>query len=711
MRLYSCMTLYSPAMRIPFTPSALALMLLGGSLQAQTITWTGASGNLLFDNDANWSSYPDFNWGRSNLSIDVPVVAEISANGPASGYPQAGDLSLTNGAGLNLTGGSEYYGLHLTMLGALNGPQSVLHLSEQNKLVINGTSGSSSIGHTTITLDLGSELHFLNQSVNIGSAGDTSLFIGQGGRFIATNLQLGGGSGTTTLTLQGINSFMALSGIVNFGGTGGTTRIIMGSAVGEAPTSTGYVLGVGEHSPIGSNLIGSSGSTNEVIFNHTQGEANAAIFLASLNGIINVIHEAGVTRYNPIGYDPYSPTFSGSVTVNGGHLVLDRSLGDAIVVINGGELTAGGRVKQVTLNSGGLLTNDTTVTQGSPRRESTEIEHLILNGGEVRSIGSANFWNIERLTVTGSSASVFTVGAPGLWTTYYNNNMGPAGISPVRLGADSTAPKRLTFDVGNVTNSPAADLTLNVRLADSLTPGGTSESIVTKTGAGTLVLTQEVHIEYRYIGSTHIEAGTLVSNGHGNDNSRGTMGRHYPNFSAFDLKLYVHAGATLAGDDLIDQTSVFHAGAHLAQGSPVGLNTGRPQDLLTGTLTFKNGLTMETGAILDFDLGLVSDRIRVIGGTLTGPSGGTITVNLTDSGGFTAGVYTLIDASGATLSSIGATTFTLGSAIDGYAYAFSQEGLAILLTATAIPEPSACAILAGTAALGLASLRRRRPAA
>ena len=202
---------------------------------------------------------------------------------------------------------------------------------------------------------------------------------------------------------------------------------------------------------------------------------------------------------------------------------------------------------------------------------------------------------------------------------------------------------------------------------------GTGGSL-TKVGAGTLTLSSD----NTYTGSTRIEAGTFLVNG-----------------SLANTAVSVFSGATLGGNGRIDGLTTIKSGARLAAGNS------------PGTLTFTAGLTLNDGAILDFELGTASDLIRVTGGTLS--STGTITVNLFDSGGFTAGTYTLIDATGATLTSIGATTFELGTVIAGYDYTFTQAGNLFQLIATsAIPEPAAFAYLAGLGILALAVFQRRK---
>ncbi|MBI5426333.1 MAG: autotransporter-associated beta strand repeat-containing protein [Opitutae bacterium] len=187
-----------------------------------------------------------------------------------------------------------------------------------------------------------------------------------------------------------------------------------------------------------------------------------------------------------------------------------------------------------------------------------------------------------------------------------------------------------------------------------------------------------------YTGSTTIEDGTLLAN-----NTTG---------SAFGSgSVTVQAGATLGGSGFIDGPTTLESGAHLAPGNS------------PGTLSFTNGLTLNDGAVLDFQLGTTSDLIRVSGGTLTGSaSAGGITLNLSNAGGFTAASYTLFDFSGATTSSFTASDFILGSTVSGYTYSLALVGSTLQLTA--VPEPATTAALLGAAALSLAAYRRQRRA-
>lgn len=196
----------------------------------------------------------------------------------------------------------------------------------------------------------------------------------------------------------------------------------------------------------------------------------------------------------------------------------------------------------------------------------------------------------------------------------------------------------------------------------------------TKSGTGTLVLSGANN----HTGATTVSAGTLLING-----------------SLSNSATTVASGGTLGGTGTINTLTTIQSGGILSPGDTVG------------TLTFTNGLTLDSGAVLNFDLGTTSDLVVVNGGFLTGPSSGNVTFNLTSASGLTAATYNLFTFTGATLSNFDASDFTIGTAPSGWNYAFSLTADNLQLTVSAVPEPATYAALLGALTLGCILLRRR----
>lgn len=337
-------------------------------------------------------------------------------------------------------------------------------------------------------------------------------------------------------------------------------------------------------------------------------------------------------------------------------------------------------------------------------------------GGTFQALASYSLTNPTRLGSAG------TIDTPGGITLGWNGNITGGGVltktgagtlvlgtsnsfsgtttvnsGTLQLGADGALPNGTPVSVvsgatldlnhhpatlgsltgaGNI-NTGGAALTLAQATDTTFTGVIGGGGGLNKTGAGTLILTGA----NTYTGATTVDAGLFVVNG-----------------SLANTALAINPGGTLGGSGSIGGLTTLASDAHLAPGNS------------PGTLTFTNGLTLAAGSAFDFQLGTTSDLIRVSGGTLTGPSSGTVTFNLSDAGGFAAGNYTLFDFNGAGTSNFVTTAFTLGTTISGYDYSFALNGSALELTATAsaIPEPSTCAAIFGALAFGAAAVREHR---
>jgi|GEM_PF-2311966 len=125
-----------------------------------------------------------------------------------------------------------------------------------------------------------------------------------------------------------------------------------------------------------------------------------------------------------------------------------------------------------------------------------------------------------------------------------------------------------------------------------------------------------------------------------------------------------------------------------------------------GSLNFKAGLTLTSGAVLNFDLGATSgnDLIQITGGTFSAPNIGTCTINICNSGDFGPGIYTLISWSNT--STVSESSFSIGNKIQGYRYIFfiSGKSLCLAVVQESISDLAAFRFVNGLAADGTQDL-------
>jgi len=382
--------------------------------------------------------------------------------------------------------------------------------------------------------------------------------------------------------------------------------------------------------------------------------------------------------------------YSGSITANlAGAGTLVKSTSDTLILAGTSNIS-GATVNAGTLQIGngnaaaflGAIVNNSTVVFNVSGDYT--YGNFITGPGNVTTTGGVLRFALAQ-TYTGTT----TVSA-GYLVLPTNTNQGLSAATKVEVASGAF------FDLSNHATTIAGltgsgtvysfggssgHLTVNTAVAERQTFSGTlggsfPNFALTKSGAGTLVLSGSS----TYTGSTDLTGGTLLVNG--------ALGATMTN---------VALGATLGGYGSIGGATTVESGGILAPGDSVG------------TLTFTNGLALNSGAVLNFDLGSTSDLIRVTGGILAGPGAGNVTVNLADAGGFGANTYTLFNFTGATLSGFDASDFTLGTAPTGWNYTFglTADSLQLTVTASAVPEPATYAAILGALTLGLVVLRRR----
>jgi trimeric autotransporter adhesin len=434
--------------------------------------------------------------------------------------------------------------------------------------------------------------------------------------------------------------------------------------------------------------------------------ANGSYMALSSNSSAYTVTLRSITFDNSLGQFPGGTLDlrnSSLVTAVAGTIVLNTADIDAINVLSG-NVTFSSRTStaQMTVSlgytgqanfsvaSGSTLTfdasnNGTAMLTGTGGINKTGAGTLVLSGfandftgGLTISGGTVAFDNPTRL---GSSASVNTnavVLANGTLRltassgSYINNaNRG------MRVGDQSS--------IIEVTNSG-----VDFRLSNSVRDISGQNGVLTKTGAGNLSLEGGT---YSYTGGTLLNAGTLTVNGSTVGGSTSVAG------------ITVASGATLRGSGTFNGDSTFSAGSII----DVGTYAANAQTAAIGTMTFNNGLTITGGTFL-IDLAAPGSSDLFSSSSLNISNGVFDLSNLifTTLTGYGAGTYTLFSSNSSIVGSFGTdVTGTVGG-LD-VTLSFGNDGTTIdlVVTSSAIPEPSVYAAFAGFAVLCVACLRRR----
>lgn len=451
--------------------------------------------------------------------------------------------------------------------------------------------------------------------------------------------------------------------IIEGSSSGSSTGSSTGSDTGSG-TNTGDGTGTTSYdSPNTYNLGGGTVSLATAIFNGgtvTNGTIDATTSFTAYSGSVSAqLTGAGSLTKSTAGTLILSggATYTGGTTLTEGTLQTEAGLtGDvansaSLVFAHTGDRTYSGTISgtgSVTQNSGILRLSSAQTYTGT----------TTINGG---------YFVLPGTVDQGLSASTTVHIANGANFDLSNRETTIAGLTG----------SGVVYSFGGDSGHLIVNLAWNQNQTFSGSLGGGYAAFaLTKTGGGKLTLSGT----NTNTGNITVSAGTLVVDG------------------SVAAPVYVASGATLGGSGSFTNFAQITAGAHLAPGNS------------PGTITFTNNLSLEAGAVLDFELGTISDLILVNGGTLFGSaSTGGITLNLSDAGGFGPATYTLFDFTGATLSDFDLTDFTIGSSPAGYTYSLAFAGNTLALTAaTAVPEPATVALGLGLAGLVAVLVRRRR---
>ena len=374
---------------------------------------------------------------------------------------------------------------------------------------------------------------------------------------------------------------------------------------------------------------------------------------------------------------PLSAQFSGPVTLSGtGSLSVHTLQVDAAQTFTLAGSTGTLTFNKINLMAGAtpaklLVTGNVTINPLNNGNPQNSLTATIANSGS----GSSGFVDL------GGGTRTFTIGNGGadvdldVAVPITNGGLTKSGAGTMRLSGSNTFAGAVTVNGGvlryNHSSGLQSSTLVTVNNGGTLDMNGFSDTVsalASTAGHTTGVVTQGIagltlsaaSGSFSYDG-TITGTGTLTKNGAATqvlsgNNSLGpvsiTAGKLLFNGTNTTGTVIVSTNGVLGGTGSVSGTVIVNSSGHIAPGASI-------ESLGIGALT------LNTGAVLDFELasGGLMDRINVTGLLNIG---GSSTVNLTDLGGMTTGVYTLID-----YGSISGSAASLGAPVGPSTYKYS----------------------------------------
>ena len=481
-----------------------APFVLPGAALGANQTWSGAT-NENWGTATNWvgGAAPGISGGSTSTDVATFLTSSMlsptitNSSGTASVYnifginfgvsgstPSAFTIGATGGSALDLTSGGTIQilsgvtgGITETVnaplvLETANGSYNFVNNSASDVLDFGGGITAAAVGTSTLFLS-GSNTGANTISGNITLSGSDNISV----------VQMGSGS----WTLAGANTHT------------GPTAVLYGtlSVTGTLSSSSALQLGGGTFSYAHAAAQTVAGLTIE--------PASGSV-ITNTNATGNILTLGAITRTSlSAGNWPLGGTVDFS-TANGTAHEITTTFTDVNGII-GGWATQGGEATWAVAGSGTAtaitpLTSfqaDSATSLGVSTSGNTDMTFsgtTTVAGGTVNSL---RFNNANADTI--STSGVITISSGGiLETSSVGGNADSVGGAGSLKGASGK-------DLVVIQNNPAAALTISVPIIDN-----TSQSSLTKSGAGTLILTG---VNNSYTGDTDVNAGTVILSGAG----------------------------------------------------------------------------------------------------------------------------------------------------------------------------------------------------
>jgi fibronectin-binding autotransporter adhesin len=485
--------------------------------------------------------------------------------------------------------------------------------------------------------------------------------------------------------------------------TSGANWTLSGSGVltlaGASPTLTVNALGSGRSVTVSSVIAGSNGltiaATGNLVLTGLNTYTGTTTFISNTGTVsINNIANGGVASALGAG-TAIATSLGGNASVRlaytGGTASTDRSISIAnttsfnLTNSGGGELTLTGGVAFGSPGGATYFSARQGIINLSGLISGTGNSYVGVNGNNAQLVLTNNNNSFRG----GVQISNGTLRASSIANTNSNSALGQAGtISFGQSTTDGTLVYTGSTASSNRTFSITAGRTATINVQESLSnltlSGviGSTTGALTKAGTGTLTLSGG----NTYTGATTISAGTLVA---GSANA----------FNLATGQVNV-SGGTL--DSSVANVN-FGGAINLSSGS-VNINSNSA----VGTISLATGKNFTaSGGTLTFNLGTAFDQIVSAGGSAKFDLTGSTLVLDTTGAGFSYGnTYQLFSGFDAS-TSVAGTALITGYDTAGFTATLSNGGQ-LSFAASAVPEPSTYAALAGLGILGFAVYRRRR---
>ena len=705
-----------------------------------------SSNNLLMVNGGTWrnSGYVYVGNSGSGNSLVISNEAKVIVSGVTNNWFAVGENDGANDNTLIVTGTNSSLAVNgwLEVSWGSNSGNSMMisnggSVTDQQGYV-GYTNGSSS---NSVTVTGSNSLWSNSENLYVGYFGKSNcLVISNGGKVLDQNGSVGFHGGGNTALVTGTNSLWSNATSFYVGNCGSDSLLVVSNG-GGIISSNGYIAEISRWSNCGALITGSgsywsnSGSlTIGSIANGGNNPSSGNSLVISNGGVVTDI-SATIAAATNFYSNSILVTGSNSLWSNSGNLYLGYAgssntlvISNRGMLINGGQDSTGGVIGFNTNSSG-----NSVVVSGSGSTWRSAGDVVIGYSGTGNRLEVSNGGTVSNGVVSyagGVSGGIIGFNAGSTDNSVLVTGIGSRWISggDLFVGFNGAGNSMVISNGGIIANS-------QVNFGGVLGWGSTSSNnSVLVTGSNSL-WTNSGDLYVGYDGSSNslvISNGGKVADGNGyighiNTSSKNSVlvtgaGSLWSNSGS----LMIGASNTLTvanGGTVVAVGGISNSGTVTGNGTIGGATTIASGGTLTpgsvgvGSLSFTNGLSLQTGATTTFQINTAANftSINILGNSIT--YGGNLVFNIFNYSPAAGDTFTLFNMTGGALQSGDFTSVTAGSLVfadnsgiwranDGsYLYQFSDS--TGQLTVQSAPEPSTY-LLFGIGAIGMLMVLRRK---